>query len=61
MIDDALSRGISQGLDLVELKKIAAQKGFKPMFLDGLAKVKEGITKFSEVMRVCRGEENGSI
>jgi general secretion pathway protein E len=61
VIDDGLSRGISQGLDLVELKKIAAQKGFKPMFIDGISKVKAGVTTFSEVMRVCRGEENGSV
>jgi len=61
VIDDVISRGISQGLDLVELQKIAEAKGFKPMFIDGLVKVKAGLTSFSEVMRVCRGTENGSV
>lgn len=61
VIDDAMSRGISQGVDLGELKKIAAKKGFQPMFIDGLAKIKAGMTTLSEVLRVAAGEENGSL
>ncbi len=57
IIDDTMNRGISQGLDLVDLRKTAEKAGFKPMFADGLAKVKQGMTTFAEVVRVCRGSE----
>ena len=61
VIDDRLNRGISQGVDLVDLRKIAEASGFKPMFADGLAKVKQGITTFAEVVRVCRGTEESEL
>jgi general secretion pathway protein E len=61
MINDAINRGISKGLDLVELRKIAEEEGFKSMYNDGLAKVRQGITTFAEVVRVCRGTENGQL
>ena len=61
VIDDTISRGISQGVDLIELQGIAEDRGFKPMFVDGLVKVKAGLTSFAEVMRVCRGAENGAV
>lgn len=55
---DTMSRGISQGVDLIELKKIAEKDGFKSLFIDGLEKVRNGITTFPEVVRVSRGMEN---
>ncbi|OGQ97040.1 MAG: hypothetical protein A2521_14585 [Deltaproteobacteria bacterium RIFOXYD12_FULL_57_12] len=61
VVDEALSRGISKGMDLLELKDVAEAQGFQPMFADGLAKVREGVTTLSEVMRVCRGKEDGPI
>jgi general secretion pathway protein E len=60
MIDEDVSRGISQGMDLDGLRKIAEKKGFQDMYADGLEKVREGITTYSEVIRVSRSE-NGSI
>ncbi len=59
--NDDLARGITKGLDLVELRKVAEESGFAPMFRDGLAKVREGLTTFSEVVRVCRGTENEEL
>ena len=56
-----MSRGISQGLDLIGLKRIAEQEGLKTMFMDGLEKVKEGGTTFSELIRVTRGLEDGAL
>jgi general secretion pathway protein E len=53
-ISEALGKGISQGLDLIDLRKIADGEGFVTMFTDGLQKVKAGRTSFSEVMRVTR-------
>jgi general secretion pathway protein E len=55
VVDEAIGRGISQGVDLADLKKLAFDSGFKTMFEDGLKKVKAGITTFDEVMRVSRG------
>ncbi len=40
VMNDAVSRGVSQGLDLLDLKKLAEQQGFKSLFLDGLDKVR---------------------
>jgi general secretion pathway protein E len=57
-IDDALSRAISTGMDLNDLRKLATDHGFKTMFRDGLEKVRNGVTSYSEVMRVSRGAEN---
>ena len=54
VISDALGKGISQGLDLLDLRRIADNEGFFTMYSDGLAKVKAGITSYSEVMRVTR-------
>ena len=65
MIDEDLSRGISQGTDLDGLRKIAERKGFQSMYADGLEKVREGLTTYAEVVRVSRGDmgsvENGSL
>lgn len=60
-INDALGKGISQGLDLIDLRKIADESGFITMFADGLQKVKAGKTSFSEVMRVTRGAMHESL
>ncbi|MCK5228638.1 MAG: Flp pilus assembly complex ATPase component TadA [Desulfobulbaceae bacterium] len=60
-VSEAVSRGISQGLDLIGLKRIAEQEGLKTMFMDGLEKVKEGGTTFSELIRVTRGLEDGAL
>ncbi len=61
LINEPLRRGISKGLDLIELRKIAEQNGFQGMYIDGLQKVKNGITTFAEVMRVTRGELHESL
>jgi len=60
-IDEALSRGISQGLDQADLKSIAEKGGFQAMFGDGLEKVREGVTTYAEIMRVSRGTGNESV
>ena len=61
LISDAIGKGISQGLDLLDLRKIAEEEGFITMFSDGLQKVKEGQTSFSEVMRVTRSTMHESV
>ena len=61
VINDEINRGISKGLDLLELRQLAEEQGFKSMFNDGLTKVREGVTTFAELVRVCRGAEHGAL
>jgi type II secretory ATPase GspE/PulE/Tfp pilus assembly ATPase PilB-like protein len=58
VISDALGKGISQGLDLLDLRRIADSEGFFTMYSDGIQKVKAGTTTYSEVMRVTRSVMN---
>ncbi|MEW6219831.1 MAG: ATPase, T2SS/T4P/T4SS family [Thermodesulfobacteriota bacterium] len=60
-ISDALRRGISKGADLVALMDIALASGFKTMFHDGMAKVREGLTSYAEVVRVTQAEAYGTV
>jgi type II secretory ATPase GspE/PulE/Tfp pilus assembly ATPase PilB-like protein len=60
-INDPLRRGISKGLDLPGLFDIARQYGFTTMFHDGLDKARQGITTYSEVVRVTEGKEYGTL
>jgi len=60
-ISEGLGKGISQGLDLIDLRRIADGEGFVTMFSDGLQKVKAGKTSFSEVMRVTRSAMHESL
>jgi len=55
VVNDNIGKAISQGLDLMDLRKVAEKEGFRTMFNDGIAKVKKGVTTFAEVMRVTRG------
>ncbi|MEN8142222.1 MAG: ATPase, T2SS/T4P/T4SS family, partial [Thermodesulfobacteriota bacterium] len=55
VVDETLSRVISQGGDLVELKKVARDSGFRNMYDDGIEKVRKGLTTLSEVIRVAGG------
>ncbi len=54
-------RGVSQGLDLLDLRRLAEKEGFRTLFQDGMDKARQGITTFSEVIRVSRGSENGLV
>ncbi len=50
--DDALAERISQSAPLAELRELAAKAGMKSLRVDGLEKVKSGITTLDEVYRV---------
>ncbi|MDR9500577.1 MAG: ATPase, T2SS/T4P/T4SS family [Desulfurivibrionaceae bacterium] len=56
-----LGRCVSRGDDLKHLEKVARSHGFSDMFLDGLDKVRQGLTTLPEVMRVARGMEIGIV
>ncbi len=60
-ISEDMGKGISQGNDLIDLRKIAEAEGFQTMFKDGLEKVRAGITTFAEVMRVTRSSMHESV
>jgi len=61
VMNDPLLRGISQGIDLTDLREIAAREGFKTMYESGLNKVRQGITTYAEVIRVSKGIEDASL
>jgi type IV pilus assembly protein PilB len=52
ILDDDFFKVILQGQDPVLLKKVAHEKGFRTMFLDGLLKAVHGRTTLEEVHRV---------
>ena len=53
-IDEALSSAIAKNTELTELEKLAKQKGYEPMFMDGLIKALKGETTLEEIYRVSR-------
>jgi type II secretory ATPase GspE/PulE/Tfp pilus assembly ATPase PilB-like protein len=55
VMSDPVSRAISKGMGLEDLKGIGKQEGFATMFQDGLKKVQEGKTSLAEVVRVGKG------
>ena len=50
--DDRLIERISQGATLNEMRELAKQPGMKTLRMDGMEKVKSGITTLEEVYRV---------
>ena len=52
IVDDDIRRMIAEGVTEQELFKKAVEKGMRPMFIDGMEKVLEGITSTEEVLRV---------
>ena len=52
IVDDDIRRMIAEGATEQELFKKAVEKGMRPMFIDGMEKVMEGITSTEEVLRV---------
>jgi type II secretory ATPase GspE/PulE/Tfp pilus assembly ATPase PilB-like protein len=51
-LDDDYYQAILEGNDPVKLRQIAANKGMRTMFLDGLIKATRGQTTLEEVYRV---------
>jgi type IV pilus assembly protein PilB len=52
VIDDAIQDRISHGATLNDLRDLAKQAGMRPLRIDGMEKVKAGITTMEEVYRV---------
>ncbi len=53
-VDEDISSAIAKNTEIVELEKLAKQKGYEPMFLDGLIKALKGETTLEEIYRVSR-------
>ena len=49
--DISFSRAIGKGAPVVELEKIAADGGFRPLVEDALEKAESGLTSIEEVSR----------
>ncbi len=60
-MSNLLCRDVSRGAALEELEATALKEGFRPMFLDGLAKMQQGVTTLSEVMRVSKEAASGAV
>jgi len=52
IVDDEIRKLIAKGATEQEIFKKAVERGMRPMFIDGMEKVLEGITSTEEVLRV---------
>jgi len=55
--DEEILDMITQNATLKELRKATIEKGMTPLYLDGIEKVKAGITTIDEILRVTNFEE----
>ena len=55
-IDEELSSLIAKNISTDELKSKAKEKGYKPMFIDGLIRALQGETTLEEIFRVAKVE-----
>ncbi|MCM8762097.1 MAG: Flp pilus assembly complex ATPase component TadA, partial [Candidatus Omnitrophica bacterium] len=54
VIDEEIRNMISEKISSTEIKKAALKKGLITLKMDGAAKIKEGLTTISEVLRVTQ-------
>ncbi|MEZ5931993.1 MAG: type II secretion system ATPase GspE [Alphaproteobacteria bacterium] len=54
VMTDAIRQAVLGGTDAHALHRIACESGMRPMFQDGIDKVKAGVTTVEEVLRVTR-------
>jgi general secretion pathway protein E len=57
VITDAVRRQILEHAEATALQRTAIETGMRPMFQDGIAKVRAGVTTVEEVLRVTREVE----
>jgi general secretion pathway protein E len=60
-MNNDLCRCVTRGEDLKRLEEVARSHGFREMYLDGLDKVRQGLTTLPEVMRVAREMESALV
>ncbi len=53
-LSDRIQRAVLRGADRTEIHRKALEEGMVPLKLDGLDKVRQGITTYKEVLRVAR-------
>jgi len=53
-IDEEISSAIAKNTNSIELEKLAKQKGFETMFINGLIKALKGETTLDEIYRVAK-------
>jgi type II secretory ATPase GspE/PulE/Tfp pilus assembly ATPase PilB-like protein len=56
-IDDEISKAIMNKISTKELRNLAIKKGMITLYNDGLARVKEKVTTYEELMKVTCEEE----
>lgn len=60
-VDEQIRRLILGRQDAHEIEAYAVSRGMKTMWIDGLEKVREGITTFDELLRVVGGDDHAGI
>ena len=58
--DDNILDMITQGVTLKALQKAALDIGMAPLHMDGIEKIKAGITTIDEILRVTNISEGGA-
>ncbi len=53
-LSDRVQRAVLRGADRTEIHKVALEEGMVSLKMDGLEKVRQGITTYEEVLRVAR-------
>jgi type II secretory ATPase GspE/PulE/Tfp pilus assembly ATPase PilB-like protein len=53
-IDSSFHPAIVNGIDMPRLQQLAAERGFRSMFQDGMNKALRGLTTLEEVLRVTQ-------
>jgi type IV pilus assembly protein PilB len=54
VVDSSFHPAIVNGLDMPRLQQLAKERGFRPMFQDGINKALRGLTTVEEVLRVTQ-------
>jgi type II secretory ATPase GspE/PulE/Tfp pilus assembly ATPase PilB-like protein len=53
-IESSFHPAIVNGIDMPRLQRLAAERGFRSMFHDGMNKALRGLTTLEEVLRVTQ-------
>ena len=53
-VDEAVRRMVTSGADAVSIREAAMRGGMRTLYMDGIDKVKRGVTTLDEVLRVTQ-------
>jgi general secretion pathway protein E len=53
-VDEGVRRLVTSGADSVRIREIGIEAGMRTLYMDGIEKVKQGVTTLDEVLRVTQ-------